>query len=86
MVFQKVHSNLDRSAETGYSGSFRLVFSNHVCMRSIDRFGAVAERIKIWPFFIFAAIMAGIIHPISMGWQWGGWLASSGFSILLDQH
>ena len=43
--------------------------------------GAVAERIKIWPFFIFAAIMAGIIYPISMGWQWGGgWLATSGFS------
>ena len=43
--------------------------------------GAVAERIKIWPFFIFSAIMAGLIYPISMGWQWGGgWLATSGFS------
>ena len=43
--------------------------------------GAVAERIKIWPFFIFSAIMAAFIYPISMGWQWGGgWLASIGFS------
>ena len=43
--------------------------------------GAVAERIKIWPFFIFSALMAGFIYPISMGWQWGGgWLASLGFS------
>ena len=43
--------------------------------------GAVAERIKIWPFFIFAAVMAGLIYPISMGWQWGGgWLSTSGFS------
>ena len=43
--------------------------------------GAVAERIKIWPFFIFSAIMAAFIYPISMGWQWGGgWLATSGFS------
>jgi Amt family ammonium transporter len=43
--------------------------------------GAVAERIKIWPFFIFAALMGGFIYPISMGWQWGGgWLATSGFS------
>ena len=43
--------------------------------------GAVAERIKIWPFFIFSAIMAAFIYPISMGWQWGGgWLASAGFS------
>ena len=42
---------------------------------------AVAERIKIWPFFIFSAIMAAFIYPISMGWQWGGgWLATAGFS------
>ena len=43
--------------------------------------GAVAERIKIWPFFIFATLMGGFIYPISMGWQWGGgWLATAGFS------
>jgi Amt family ammonium transporter len=43
--------------------------------------GAVAERIKIWPFFIFSAVMAAFIYPISMGWQWGGgWLATAGFS------
>ncbi|MDB2427742.1 ammonium transporter [Candidatus Pelagibacter bacterium] len=43
--------------------------------------GAVAERIKIWPFFFFSAIMAAFIYPISMGWQWGGgWLATAGFS------
>ena len=52
-----------------------------VCATASIVSGAVAERIKIWPFFIFAAIMAGIIYPISMGWQWGGgWLATSGFS------
>jgi len=43
--------------------------------------GAVAERIKIWPFFAFAVIMSGFIYPISMGWQWGGgWLSTAGFS------
>jgi Amt family ammonium transporter len=43
--------------------------------------GAVAERIKIWPFFAFAVIMSGFIYPVSMGWQWGGgWLSASGFS------
>src|SRR6056300_543561 len=43
--------------------------------------GAVAERIKIWPFFIFSAVMAAFIYPISMGWQGGsGWLATAGFS------
>ena len=41
----------------------------------------MAERIKIWPFFLFCAILAGIIYPIEMGWQWGGGhLAAAGFS------
>jgi Amt family ammonium transporter len=43
--------------------------------------GTLAERIKIWPFFLFAAILTGIIYPIEMGWQWGGgWLSAAGFS------
>ena len=32
-------------------------------------------------FFLFTAILTGIIYPIQMGWQWGGgWLAAIGFS------
>ena len=43
--------------------------------------GTLAERIKLWPFFLFAAILSGILYPIVMGWQWGGgWLAVAGFS------
>ena len=43
--------------------------------------GTLAERIKLWPFFLFAALLSGIIYPIVMGWQWGGgWLAVRGFS------
>ena len=42
--------------------------------------GALAERIKLWPFFLFCAILTGIIYPISGSWVWGGgWLASLGF-------
>ncbi len=69
-------------AETGYSGYSDWFFQTmFVCATASIVSGAVAERIKIWPFFIFAAVMAGIIYPISMGWQWGGgWLASGGFS------
>ena len=69
-------------AETGYSGYSDWFFQTmFVCATASIVSGAVAERIKIWPFFIFAAIMAGLIYPISMGWQWGGgWLATSGFS------
>ena len=67
---------------TGYSDYSDWFFQTmFVCATASIVSGAVAERIKIWPFFIFAAIMAGIIYPVSMGWQWGGgWLATSGFS------
>ena len=70
------------NTETGYSGYSDWFFQTmFVCATASIVSGAVAERIKIWPFFIFAAIMAGIIYPISMGWQWGGgWLSTAGFS------
>jgi Amt family ammonium transporter len=43
--------------------------------------GACAERIKVWPFMIFAAFMTGIIYPIYGSWTWGGgWLTEMGFS------
>ena len=43
--------------------------------------GALAERIKLWPFLIFCAILTGIMYPISGSWQWGGgWLSERGFS------
>ncbi len=43
--------------------------------------GALAERIKIWPFFLFVAILTAILYPISGSWQWGaGWLSEMGFS------
>jgi len=73
----------DKSAiSTGYSDSSDWFFQTmFVCATVSIVSGAVAERIKIWPFFFFAAIMAGFIYPISMGWQWGGgWLSAAGFS------
>ncbi|MEQ8479707.1 MAG: ammonium transporter [Hoeflea sp.] len=43
--------------------------------------GTVAERVKLWPFLIFTAILTGILYPISGSWQWGGgWLSEAGFS------
>ena len=70
------------SLETGYSDYSDWLFQTlFVCATCSIVSGAVAERIKIWPFFIFSAIMAAFIYPISMGWQWGGgWLATAGFS------
>ncbi len=70
------------SLDTGYSDHSDWFFQTmFVCATVSIVSGAVAERIKIWPFFIFAFLMSGFIYPISMGWQWGGgWLATSGFS------
>ena len=70
------------NVETGYSGYSDWFYQTmFVCATVSIVSGAVAERIKIWPFFFFAAIMAGFIYPISMGWQWGGgWLSAAGFS------
>ena len=43
--------------------------------------GALAERVKLWPFLAFCAILTGVMYPISGSWQWGGgWLSERGFS------
>jgi ammonium transporter, Amt family len=67
---------------TGYSDGSDWFFQMVFCATTVSICsGAMAERVKLWPFFLFAAILSGIIYPIVMGWQWGGgWLASIGFS------
>ena len=43
--------------------------------------GAIAERIKMWSFFVFTLILTAVIYPIVGAWTWGGgWLAELGFS------
>tara|TARA_E500000331_G_scaffold154273_1_gene149945 strand:+ start:3173 stop:4480 length:1308 start_codon:yes stop_codon:yes gene_type:complete len=68
--------------ETGYSAGSDWYFQMVFCATTVSIVsGTLAERIKLWPFFLFAAILSGIIYPIVMGWQWGGgWLAARGFS------
>ena len=73
----------DSSAvDTGYADGSDWYFQMVFCATTVSIVsGTLAERIKLWPFFLFAAILSGIIYPIVMGWQWGGgWLASLGFS------
>ena len=42
--------------------------------------GAIAERIKMWPFFAFTLVLTAVIYPIVGAWTWGGgWLAQQGF-------
>ncbi len=43
--------------------------------------GALAERIKLWPFLIFVVVLTGVMYPISGSWKWGaGWLDAAGFN------
>ncbi|MFT6634433.1 ammonium transporter [Alcanivorax sp.] len=34
--------------------------------------GAVAERMKLWAFLVFAVVMTGVIYPLEGSWTWGG--------------
>jgi Amt family ammonium transporter len=43
--------------------------------------GAVAERMKLWAFLLFAVVMTGFIYPVQGYWKWGGgWLDGIGFN------
>ncbi len=42
--------------------------------------GAIAERMKLWAFFLFAIVMTGFIYPVQGFWKWGGgFLDAKGF-------
>lgn len=42
--------------------------------------GAVAERVKLSSFMIFATLLVTFAYPITGSWQWGGgWLSAKGF-------
>ncbi len=65
-------------ASIGSDFFFQLVF---VAATASIVSGAVAERIKLWPFLIFVIVLTGILYPISGSWKWGGgWLDAMGFS------
>ena len=43
--------------------------------------GAVAERVKLFPFLVFVVVLTGFIYPIQASWSWGeGFLDEMGFS------
>ena len=42
--------------------------------------GALAERVKLWTFLAFTALLTGVIYPVVGAWTWGGgWLDQLGF-------
>lgn len=41
--------------------------------------GAVAERMKLWTFLLFAVVFTAFIYPIQGYWNWGGGILSDKF-------
>ncbi|WP_367107313.1 ammonium transporter [uncultured Psychrobacter sp.] len=84
-----VNDALITSASNGFNGDavysgasdffFQVVFVA-TCMSIVS--GAVAERMKLWAFLLFAVVMTGLIYPIEGSWTWGGkdvlWLYNLG--------
>ena len=74
-----VASALAASAEEGFNGGsvysdasdffFQVVFVA-TAMSIVS--GAVAERMKLWAFAIFAIVMTAFIYPLEGSWTWGG--------------
>ena len=67
--------------ETGHAAMsgwfFQMVF---VATTASIVSGTLAERIKLWSFFVFIAVLTAIIYPVIGAWTWGGgWLAEMGF-------
>ena len=64
-------------AATGSDFFFQLMFC--AATASIVS-GALAERIKLWPFLIFTVVLTGVIYPLQASWKWGGgFLDTMGF-------
>ena len=74
-----VDDALAASAENGFGGDsvysgasdffFQVVFVA-TAMSIVS--GAVAERMKLWAFLLFAVVMTGFIYPLEGNWTWGG--------------
>jgi len=70
---------LSSSAENGFDGDsvyspasdffFQVVFVA-TAMSIVS--GAVAERMRLWSFLVFAIFMTGVIYPMEGSWTWGG--------------
>ncbi|NNJ72292.1 MAG: ammonium transporter [Enterobacterales bacterium] len=70
---------LAESAEAGFAGDsvysdasdffFQVVFVA-TAMSIVS--GAVAERMKLWSFVLFAVFMTAVIYPMEGSWTWGG--------------
>ena len=62
----------------GHAGASDIFFQSMFCVAVASIVsGAIAERIKLLPFFIFTAILTAVIYPIQASWTWGGGFLAS---------
>ncbi len=67
----------DNSYSTMSDWFFQMVF---VATAASIVSGALAERVKMWTFFVFTLALTALIYPIVGAWTWGGgWLDELGF-------
>jgi len=65
-------------AATGSDFIFQLMFC--AATASIVS-GALAERIRLWPFLTFTIVLTAVIYPLQASWSWGGgFLSEMGFA------
>ena len=78
---------IDEARETLLAGSsghatmsdwfFQMVF---VATSASIISGTLAERVRLWSFFLFVVILTAFIYPVVGAWTWGGgWLSEMGF-------
>lgn len=57
----------------GHSGASDIFFQSMFCVATASIVsGAVAERMRLVPFFLFTAVLTAVIYPIQASWTWGG--------------
>ncbi|MEN9060552.1 ammonium transporter [Ponticoccus litoralis] len=83
-VLEAVGVTRDAADDYGYAATgsdffFQLMFC--AATASIVS-GTLAERIKLWPFLIFTAVLTGLIYPIQASWKWGGGFLDSQYGFL----
>lgn len=75
--FWKPEDSMENSYAASSDWFFQMVF---VATAASIVSGTVAERIKLWPFLIFTAVLTAFIYPIVASWEWGGGALDSQFA------
>jgi Amt family ammonium transporter len=61
------------NGDSVYAGAADFFFQVVFCGAAMSIVsGAVAERMKLWTFLIFAVVMTAVIYPLEGSWTWGG--------------